>query len=121
LKPIYRVSRHIFDKDNINVDLYIYKYIYKILARLYIYIYIYIYIYQGRELCGIRDSKLGLSSLFLDFFKEVYYKKLLNDFKERKDYFPLKEEAVDRTMWRARFGPVVRQTAELMNECYTTY
>jgi len=32
----------------------------------------------------------------------------------------LKEEALDRTMWRARFGrgfgPVVRQTAEGMNE-----
>jgi hypothetical protein len=33
----------------------------------------------------------------------------------------LKEEALDRTMWRALFGrgfgPVVRQTAERMNEC----
>jgi hypothetical protein len=24
----------------------------------------------------------------------------------------LKEEALDRTMWRARFGPVVRQTTK---------
>jgi len=34
--------------------------------------------------------------------------------KERRGYSHLKEEAVDRTMWRARFGrgfgPVVRQT-----------
>jgi len=32
----------------------------------------------------------------------------------------LKEEALDRTMWRARFGryfgPVVRQTAKCLNE-----
>jgi len=36
--------------------------------------------------------------------------------KERRGYSHLKEEALDRTMWRARFGrnfgPVVRQTAE---------
>jgi len=40
--------------------------------------------------------------------------KLLNDLKERRGYSHLKEEALDRTMWRARFGrgfgPVVRQT-----------
>jgi hypothetical protein len=43
-------------------------------------------------------------------------RKLLDDFKERRGYSHLKEEALDRTMWRARFGrgfgPVVRQTAE---------
>ena len=36
--------------------------------------------------------------------------------KERRGYSHLKEEALDRTMWRARFGrgfgPVVRQTTE---------
>jgi len=41
-------------------------------------------------------------------------RKLLNDFKEGRGYSHLKEEALDRTMWRARFGrcfgPVVRQT-----------
>ena len=31
-------------------------------------------------------------------------KKLLNDLKERRGYCQLKEEAVDRTMWRNRFG-----------------
>jgi len=40
-------------------------------------------------------------------------RKLLNDLKERREYSHLKEEALDRTMWRARFGrgfgPVVRQ------------
>jgi hypothetical protein len=43
-------------------------------------------------------------------------RKLLNDLKERRGFSHLKEEALDRTMWRARFGrgfgPVVRQTAE---------
>ena len=41
-------------------------------------------------------------------------RKLLDDLKERRRYSHLKEEAIDRTMWRARygrgFGPVVRQT-----------
>jgi hypothetical protein len=41
-------------------------------------------------------------------------RKLLDDLKERKGYSYLKEEALDRTMWRARFGrgfgPVVRQS-----------
>ena len=47
-------------------------------------------------------------------------RKLLYDLKERRGYSHLKEEALDRTMWRARFGrdfgPVVRQTTKRMNE-----
>jgi len=43
-------------------------------------------------------------------------KKLLDDLKERRGYSHLKEEALDRTMWRHRFGggfgPVVRQITE---------
>jgi hypothetical protein len=43
-------------------------------------------------------------------------RKLLDDLKERRGYSHLKEEALDRTMWRARFGrglrPVVRQSTE---------
>jgi hypothetical protein len=31
-------------------------------------------------------------------------RKLLDDLKERRGFSLLKEEAVDRTMWRARFG-----------------
>jgi hypothetical protein len=31
-------------------------------------------------------------------------RKLLDDVKERRGYSHLKEEAVDRSMWRARFG-----------------
>jgi len=43
-------------------------------------------------------------------------RKLLDDLKERRGYSHTKEEALDRTMWRARFGrgfgPVVRQTTK---------
>ena len=43
-------------------------------------------------------------------------RKLLDDLKERRAYSHLKEEALDRTIWRARFGrgfgPVVRQTTK---------
>ena len=31
-------------------------------------------------------------------------RKLLDDLKERRGYSHLKEEALDRTMWRTRFG-----------------
>jgi hypothetical protein len=48
--------------------------------------------------------------------RERRRRKLLDDLKERRGYSHLKEEALDRTVWRARFGrgfgPVVRQTAE---------
>ena len=43
-------------------------------------------------------------------------RKLLDDLKKRRGYSRFKEKALDRTMWRARFGrgfgPVVRQTTE---------
>jgi hypothetical protein len=43
-------------------------------------------------------------------------KQLLDNLKEKREYCKLKEEALDRTVWRTRFGrrygPVVRQTAE---------
>ena len=43
-------------------------------------------------------------------------KKLLDDLKDRRGYCHLKEEALDRTMWRNRFGsgfrPVVRPPTE---------
>jgi len=47
--------------------------------------------------------------------------KLLDDLKDRRGYSHLKEEALDRTMWRHRFGGgfglVVRQNTKWMNEC----
>jgi hypothetical protein len=43
-------------------------------------------------------------------------KQRLDDLKEKRRYWKLKEEALDRTLWRTRFGrgygPVVRQTTE---------
>jgi hypothetical protein len=46
-------------------------------------------------------------------------RKPLDDLKERRRYSHLKEEALDRIMWRAcfgrSFGPVMRQTTKWMN------
>ena len=43
-------------------------------------------------------------------------KKLLDDLKDKRGYSHFKEEALDRTIWRHRFGggfgPVVRQNTE---------
>jgi len=43
-------------------------------------------------------------------------KKMLDELKDRRGYSHLKEEALDRTMWRhllgGGFGPVVRQNTE---------
>jgi len=42
--------------------------------------------------------------------------------KEKRGYSHLKEEALDRSMWRARFGrgfgPVVRQTTKCMKSVH---
>jgi hypothetical protein len=47
------------------------------------------------------------------------HKQLLDYLKEKRRYWKLKDEALDRTLWRTRFGrgygPVLRQTAEWMN------
>jgi hypothetical protein len=55
----------------------------------------------GIEVTGIQESRCT---------------KLLDVLKEGRGYSHLKEEALDRTMWRARFGrgigPVVRQTTK---------
>jgi hypothetical protein len=44
------------------------------------------------------------------------HKQLLDELKKNKRYWSLKEEALDRTIWRTRFGrgccPVGRQTTE---------
>jgi hypothetical protein len=43
-------------------------------------------------------------------------RKLLDDLTDRRGYYHLKEEALDRTVWRHSFGggfePVVRQNSE---------
>jgi hypothetical protein len=47
-------------------------------------------------------------------------RKLLDDLKERRGYSHLKEKALGRTKWKARFGrgfgPVVKQTTKSMDE-----
>jgi hypothetical protein len=52
-------------------------------------------------------------------------KQLLDDLKEKRRYWKLKEEALYRTLWTTRFGrgygPVVRQTTEWMNEWMNAY
>jgi hypothetical protein len=51
--------------------------------------------------------------------RERWRKKLLDDLKDGRGYSHLEEEALDRTMWRNRFGrgfgPVVRQNTEWKN------
>jgi hypothetical protein len=49
-------------------------------------------------------------------------KKLLDDLKDRRGYFHLKEEVLDRTMWKncfvRGFGPVVRQNTDSTSDCW---
>ena len=48
-------------------------------------------------------------------------KQLLDDLKEQEGYWKFKEEALDRALWRTRFGEgygsFVRQLTELMIDC----
>jgi hypothetical protein len=48
--------------------------------------------------------------------RERRSKHLLDDLKEKRRYWKLKQEVLDHTLWRTHFGrgygPVVRQTAE---------
>jgi hypothetical protein len=43
-------------------------------------------------------------------------KQLLDDLKEKRGYWKVKEDVLDRSLWKTRFGrdygPVVRQTAK---------
>jgi hypothetical protein len=46
--------------------------------------------------------------------EEMMKKKLLDDLREKRRFWKLKEKAIDRSVWRTGFGrssvPVVRQT-----------
>jgi hypothetical protein len=50
--------------------------------------------------------------------RERRRKQLLDDLKEKRRYWKLKGKALDKTLWRSRFGrgygPVVRQTTYLL-------
>ena len=43
-------------------------------------------------------------------------KKLLDDLKDRRGYCHLKEEALDRNMWRDRFGRGFEPVVRLLND-----
>ena len=73
-------------------------------------------------------SSVGSFFSLTDYFGETWAQtrrrgrrreKLLDDLKDRRGYSHLKEEALDRTVWRNRFGggfgPVVRQNTGWMN------
>ena len=86
-----------------------------------IYIYIYIYIYILHEIRKRKANWIGHILRRNCLLKQVIEgkikgpievtrrrgrrrKKPLDDLKDRRGYCQLKEEAVDRTMWRNRFG-----------------
>jgi hypothetical protein len=52
-------------------------------------------------------------------------KQLLNELKEARRYWKMKEEAQDRTLWRTQFGrgygPVARQNITLIVEDFVRY
>jgi len=53
--------------------------------------------------CGAEEGKIK-GGIEVTGRQERRCRKLLDDLKERRGYSHLKEEALDRTMWRARFG-----------------
>jgi len=78
-------------------------------------IYIYIYICRNCLLKQVIEGKIK-GEMEVTRRRGRRRKKLLDDVKDRRGYSHLKEEALDRTMWRHRFGggfgPVVRQNTE---------
>ena len=61
---------------------------------------------RRRTLLPLRSVKYWISFHFLDkkAKRGRRRKKLLDDLKDRRGYCQLKEEALNRTMWRNRFG-----------------
>ena len=87
-------------KKMVCVCIYIYMYIY-----VYIYMYIYTHTYMYTYICTqqvIEGKKKGQIEVIRRRGRRR--KKLLYDLKDRRGYCRLKEEALDRTMWRNRFG-----------------
>jgi hypothetical protein len=100
------------------------------MAALYVYICVYIYIH---EICKRKANWIGHILRRNCLLRQVIEgkikggievtgrrgrrrRKLLDELKERRGYSQLKEEALDRTVWRAGFGggfgPVVRKTTK---------
>ena len=79
---------------------------------------------KANWICHILRRNCHLQQVIKGKIKEVTgrrgrrSRKLLDDIKESRGYSHLKEEALDRAMWRAGFGrgfgPVVRETAKWM-------
>jgi len=83
-----------------------------------IYIYIYILYHILRINCLLKQVIEGNIKGEMEVARRRgrRRKKLLDDLKDRRGYSHLKEEALDRTVWRnllgGGFGPVVRQNIE---------
>jgi hypothetical protein len=64
-----------------------------------------------KHVIGRKDRRMEVTGR-----RRKRHKQLLDDLKGTRGYWKLEEEALDRTLWRTRFGrgygPVVRQTAE---------
>jgi hypothetical protein len=79
--------------------------------------YIYIHIH---DISRLRNKRKITGGIEVTGRRGKRRRKLLDDLKERRGDSHLKEEALDRTVWRAGFGrgfgPVVRQTAKWINE-----
>ena len=63
---------------------------------------------------GLVDGRIKVTAR-----RERRRKQLLDHIKEKSGYWKIKVKELDRTLWRTRcvrgYGPVVRQTTELMN------
>jgi hypothetical protein len=75
---------------------------------------VYTYVFLKHVIEGKLEGRIEMTGR-----RGIRRKQLLDDLKEKRRYWKLKEEALGRTVWRTRFGrgygPVVRQTAERMN------
>jgi predicted AAA+ superfamily ATPase len=71
---------------------------------------------RNRLLKQVIEGKMGGEGTEVIGRQRRRRRKLLEDHKERRGYSHLKEEALDLTLWTARFGrdfgPVVRQTTK---------
>jgi hypothetical protein len=62
------------------------------------------------------NAESYISDLLFPAHKTLHFFDILYLFKKKRKYWQLKEEALDRTLWRTRFGrgygPVVIQTTK---------